>query len=83
MIFTEFLVGMKFTEAADLLQQVEISQPFNELYHNTYQKRLRHFLIIDGVPESIEVYRETQSYLEVERTKHGINSSYQADFYKY
>jgi uncharacterized protein len=83
MTFEEYLSGTNNEGAVELLQQVTVEERFNEAVHNTFLKHLRNYLIVGGMPEAINAYRETQSYLEVERTKQSIITTYQADFHKY
>lgn len=83
MTFEEYLEGMGNHAALELLEQSTPDKSLNEAQHVTLLKNLRNFLVVGGMPESIKVYRDTKSYLEVERTKQGILTSYQADFHKY
>jgi len=81
--FEEYLGGTNNENAVELLHQVSVEKPFNEAIHATFLKHLRNYLIVGGMPEAINAYRETRSYLEVERTKQSIITTYQADFHKY
>jgi len=81
--FEEYLGGTNNENAVELLQQVGVEKPFNEAVHATFLKQLRNYLIVGGMPEAINAYRETRSYVEVERTKQSIITTYQADFHKY
>ncbi len=81
--FEEFLDGTNNENATKLLQQVSVDKPFNEAIHATFLKHLRNYLIVGGMPEVINAFRETGSYVDVERTKQSIISTYQADFHKY
>jgi len=83
MTFEEYLGGTNNEGAVELLQQVNVEEPFNESIHATFLKHLRNYLIVGGMPEAINAYRETRSYVEVERTKQSIITTYQADFHKY
>ncbi len=83
MTFEEYLSGTNNEAAIEQLQQVTVEEPFNEAVHKVFLKYLRNYLIIGGMPEAINVYRETRSYLEVERVKQSIITTYQADFHKY
>ena len=83
MTFEEYLDGTDNHNAVELLQQASVEEPFNEALHNTFLSHLRDYLIVGGMPESINIFRETRSWLEVERVKHTITTTYQADFHKY
>jgi predicted AAA+ superfamily ATPase len=81
--FEEYLSGTNNESAVELLHQVSVEKPFNEAIHATFLKHLRNYLIVGGMPEAINAYRETSSYVDVERTKQSIITTYQADFHKY
>ena len=83
MTFEEYLAGTNNEAAFELLQTVTVENPFDEATHRIFLKHLRHYLIVGGMPEAINVYRDTGSYVEVERSKQSIITTYQADFYKY
>lgn len=83
MTFEEYLSGTGNHNAVELLQQTRVDEPLNEALHNTFLNHLRDYLIVGGMPESINTFRETQSWLEVERVKQTITTTYQADFHKY
>lgn len=83
MTFEEYLSGTNNQGALEQLQQVSLTSPLNSALHNIFLKHLRNYLIIGGMPEVINTYRETQSFLDVERTKQSIITTYQADFHKY
>ena len=83
MTFEEFLGGTGNQLALEKLQNVSLTEPFDEATHLIFLKHLKDYLIIGGMPEAINAYRETQSQLEVERIKQSILATYQADFHKY
>lgn len=83
MTFEEYLGGMNHDNAVELLRQCSPEKPFNEAIHNTFLKYLRDYLIVGGMPESVNTFRETRSWMEVERVKQTIITTYQADFHKY
>lgn len=83
MTFEEYLSGTNNEGAVEQLQKVSIDQPFNPAIHQVFLKHLRNYLIIGGMPGVINSYRDTQSYLEAERTKQSIITTYQADFHQY
>lgn len=83
MTFEEYLAGMNNPVAVERLKKATPERPLNEAQHNTLLKYLRGYLVVGGMPEAINVYRDTNSYLEVERIKQGILTAYQADFHKY
>ncbi len=83
MTFEEYLDGTGNHGAVQRLQQVRVDEPLDEALHNTFLNYLRNYLIVGGMPESINTFRETRSWLEVERVKQTIITTYQADFHKY
>lgn len=83
MTFEEFLSGTDNEGAVEKLHEASLKKPFNDAVHRIFLKHLRQYLVIGGMPEAINSYRETQSYLEVERTRQSIITTYQADFHRY
>ncbi|KKL13335.1 hypothetical protein LCGC14_2526780, partial [marine sediment metagenome] len=46
-------------------------------------QHVKDFCVIGGMPEAVEKYSKTKSYLESERILSNILSTYRADFNKY
>ncbi len=83
MTFEEYLGGIGKQVLAERIGRFSLTEPPDEAEHSLLMKELRLFLIIGGMPEAINTFRDTASFLEVERCKQGIITAYQADFHKY
>lgn len=83
MTFTEFLYGIGQTVLADKLKTFDFNHPVSAAYHQLYLEHLRTYSVVGGMPEAVNVYRDTQSWLEVARIKESILETYQADFGQY
>ncbi len=83
MTFKEFLGGINRENLADLLEAASLVQPVPDVLHKELMQLFRLYLFIGGMPESIGVYADNRSLLEVDAVKHGILQTYQDDFNKY
>ena len=83
MVFEEFLMAIKREKLVDFLQDYCLPQPIPVSIHNELMQYVMDFCVIGGMPEAIEIYSRTKSYLESERVLSNILSTYRADFNKY
>ena len=83
MTFKEFLGGINRENLAGLLEAASLVQPVPDVLHKELMQLFRLYLFIGGMPESIGVYADSRSLLEVDAVKHGILQTYQDDFNKY
>ena len=83
MSFEEFLRGINQEPLADKLHEFDFDKPPSPALHQLYTEHLRTFAVTGGMPEVINVYRETGSWIEVARVKQAILETYRADFGKY
>lgn len=83
MSFEEFLRGIDQEPLADKLHEFDFDNPPSLALHQLYTDHLRTFVVVGGMPEVVNVYRDTKSWLEVARTKESILETYHADFGKY
>lgn len=83
MTFKEFLRGINRQNLADLLETASLVHPVPDVLHKELMRLFRLYLFIGGMPESIRVYADSGSLLDVDAVKHGILQTYQDDFNKY
>lgn len=83
MTFEEFLRGTRQEPLADKLNDFTFKNLPGKALHELYTEHLRNFIVTGGMPEVINVYRDTRSWLEVARVKEAILETYHADFGKY
>ena len=83
MTFKEFLKGTGKEQLAEFIKNHQLSEKFPLVIHKELIRLFRLFLAVGGMPESIRVYRETRSLLEVDAVKQSILLTYRDDFSKY
>jgi len=83
MTFEEFLLAMTKQKLLDFLQSYSLSESIPDPIHNELMQHVRDFCVIGGMPEAVDKYSKTKSYLESERILSNILSTYRADFNKY
>lgn len=81
--FEEFLRGTDQVPLADKLHELALTNPPSQALHELYSEQLRVFTTVGGMPEAINVYSSTGSWIEVSRVKSAILETYEADFGKY
>ncbi|MCM8527545.1 MAG: AAA family ATPase [Lentisphaeraceae bacterium] len=83
MSFKEFLSGLGKTKLREAIENFELEKGIHQAIHQELIKLYKLYLCIGGMPEAVQTYKDTQSFLEVDRVKQGILSTYQDDFNKY
>ncbi|MBN1576638.1 MAG: AAA family ATPase [Chitinispirillaceae bacterium] len=81
--FMEFLRASGDESAAGFLETYSIGQEFPGPLHKKLNDLFRQYLVVGGMPESILTFIESGSYLETDRVKQSILSTYPDDFSKY
>ena len=83
MSFEEFLQATNSEIKLERLREYSLRDMFNKALHKSIMEDFRKYIIIGGMPGSIQAYLESGSYLEVQRVQEGILATYQDDFSKY
>ncbi len=83
LIFEEFLLAMGKQKLLDFLQSYSLPESIPDTIGNELMQYVRDFCVIGGMPEAVNIYSITKSYLETERILSNILSTYRADFSKY
>jgi predicted AAA+ superfamily ATPase len=83
MDFEEFLNALGKTELVQYLNSFTIDRIIPEAIHMQLIKLLTQYILVGGMPESIFLFLETESYRECDMLKQAILSSYIDDFAKY
>ena len=81
--FKYFLKGIEKEQLGKFIEEYHFSTPFPVVVHDELMKMFKLYLAIGGMPEAIEVYKDTGSLLEVDMIKQSILLSYRDDFSKY
>jgi predicted AAA+ superfamily ATPase len=88
MSFREFIDACGETQIAALLSSCSItkqnsSTQISAAIHQKLLGLIREYFVIGGMPEVVDVYRETKSYLEAKQVQSRLSLGYVADFVKY
>jgi len=81
--FEEFLYAMGDDLLVKAYRNASPQNPLQEPIHNQLVKRLKTFLIIGGMPESVARYAKTQNLLHSQNVLNDIIISLKNDFAKY
>jgi len=83
MTFEEFLRALDKERLAHFLAGWTIGQDVPEALHNELSRLVRRFLIVGGMPASVDAFVSSGTSDESEAVKQGILSTYRDDFSKY
>jgi len=86
--FQEFLRAMDEQRLVELLQQTTLddlsgASRISDAMHNKLLDHVREYFVVGGMPEVVDVYRETKSFLEARKVQSRLSLGYVADFVKY
>ena len=83
MTFKEFLDGIGKENLSQYLNSYSIRDKLPLTVHDELLKLFKIYLVIGGMPEAVQTYKDTNSFLEVDRVKKSILLTYRDDFSKY
>ena len=83
MTFEEFLRALGREQLVRFLADWTVQAEIPEAIHNELSRLLRRFLIVGGMPASVEAFVSSGAGDESERIKQGIVSTYRDDFARY
>lgn len=83
MSFVEFLRGLGDDELATLVDEIEPSGVLVESLHRRLLDRFREYVLVGGMPEAVERYRQERSLLECSRVHQDLLATLRDDFAKY
>ena len=83
MTFKEFLEGLGKENLSQYLSAYSIRDKLPLAIHEELLKLFKIYLVIGGMPEAVQTYKDTNSFLEVDRVKKSILLTYRDDFSKY
>ncbi|MBF0235151.1 MAG: ATP-binding protein [Desulfamplus sp.] len=81
--FFEYVTAGKFGHLTSYMQQYHLEDDFSQGAHQHLCTLLREYLIIGGMPEAVEIYRETEDMTQALQVHHSILDTYRNDFNKY
>ena len=84
MTFGEFLRAEGKSGLAEWLEKWEVGEEFPGMLHGQCMEELRKYLVVGGMPESVEAYRAGGGdFVASERVRQGILETFADDFAKY
>src|SRR5262249_14667424 len=83
MSFTEFLRGLGDDELAELIEEVDLQRGLADALHHRLLERFREYVLVGGMPEAVEAYRQDRSLLECARVHQDLLATFRDDFAKY
>ncbi len=83
MTFSEFLLALGRDKLLDYLRNYSLSETLPDSLHAELMHHLRDYSVVGGMPEAIDAFARTNSYMESERVLNSILSTYRDDFNKY
>ncbi len=83
MTFEEFLEAEGAEQLLTYLQAYELGSEIPQAIHEKALEYLRTYYLLGGMPEVIQVFRDTRSLLEADKVKYSILNTYRDDFAKY
>jgi len=81
--FEEFLLGMGEIRLVNYIQDYSLESAVAASIHNKLLKYISIFFFTGGMPEAIALFKEEESYRQVDMVKESIISTYYDDFGKY
>ena len=83
MNFREFVMASGMTDSLELLKKKEIDRPIPALYSVPFEKLLKEYYIVGGMPEAVKVWQASHDVSEIEEIQNEILNDYADDFAKH
>jgi len=83
MSFIEYLVALGHQRAADAILNHDYHQEISTVIHDKLIGLFGHYTALGGMPEVVDVWRNTQDLFQCAAIHQSLLSSYRQDFYKY
>ena len=81
--FMEFLRALGKLQWVEMLTNIQLSTPIEELFHHEFIELLKKYFFIGGMPEAVDQYAQTQDYSLVQQIQADILRAYELDFAKH
>jgi len=83
MSFREFLLALAEDGLVECISKATPDVPVSEAVHHRLLELVREYFVIGGLPEVVDTFRESKSYLEAKIVQSRLSLGYVADFVKY
>ncbi len=81
--FMEFLRALGKQQWVEMLANIQLPTPIDELFHQELIELLKKYFFIGGMPEAVDRYVQTQDYTLVQQIQADILRAYELDFAKH
>ena len=81
--FTEFAKAIGNTMLVEHMHEATFDDPLSGIEHSLLLECLKTYVIVGGMPAAVDVFVQSQSYLDVARIHADIMTSLKSDFGKY
>jgi uncharacterized protein len=81
--FMEFLLALGKAQWVELLNNLQLSTPLEELFHQELTELLKIYFYVGGMPEAVYQYSKTRDYQLVQQIHADILRAYELDFAKH
>jgi uncharacterized protein len=83
MSFVEFLRGLGDDELAALIEEIDPWRGVAEPLHGRLLERFREYVLVGGMPEAVDTYRQDRSLLDCARVHQDLLATFRDDFANY
>ena len=83
MTFFEFLLATGNEKSYEFLCNYRIEDQIPEALHKKFDDFVKEYIVVGGMPESVQLYTESESFRECDMVKQAILATYKDDFNKY
>ena len=81
--YEEYLAASGRAHLAEFLEQYAVGDELPLPVHGQFMDALREYLVVGGMPEAVQAFVDSSSFLECDKVKQAILSTYRDDFSKY
>ena len=83
MSFEEFLIADGQEKLCEFLGNLSVGENVPEAIHGALMRMVRQFLVVGGMPASVEAFVRSHNHRESDLLRQGLLSTYRDDFAKY
>ena len=81
--YSGFLRELDYTTLREQIEKASLELPLPDVLHEQALQLVKEYLIVGGMPESVDKYLETKDFSECQNIQSAILATYRSDFSKY
>lgn len=81
--FLEFLDAINQSRLKEYLLSLKLTDSINPAIHDKLLNQLKRYIFVGGMPEAVNIYRETEDFEQARIVHHNILKAYDLDFIKH